>query len=255
MRHSRELVDAFNQTGAGQTPKRPPLELHYTEWSSSYTPTDPVHDQYIEAAFILEKLKETSPLAQSMSYWTFTDIFEENGPPTRPFHGGFGLMNLQGLRKPAFFAYKFLAQLGPEDIRTDDEHTWAARKPDGSVQVLVWDYTAIAPPTGETDQVFYKREQPAKRIAPAQLDVTGLHDGRYRLAITRTGYEQNDVYTAYLHLGAPAQLTRPQVTELQRAASGAPAEERTVTLHHGHFEDSLVMHENDAVLLTLTPVR
>jgi beta-xylosidase len=31
-----------------------------------------------------------------MSYWTFTDIFEENGPVPSPFHGGFGLINFQG---------------------------------------------------------------------------------------------------------------------------------------------------------------
>ena len=255
VRHSRELVDTFNENATQATSKRPPLELHYTEWSSSYTPTDPVHDQYIEAAFILEKLKQTSSLAQSMSYWTFTDIFEENGPPTRPFHGGFGLMNLQGLRKPAFFAYKFLAQLGPDDVATDDAGTWATREPDGSVQVLVWDYTPILPPDGETNQVFYKGEQPAKPLAPAQLEVSGLRDGPYRLLIYRTGYEQNDVYTAYLHLGAPSQLTRAQVAQLQQAANGAPAEERTITLRNGHFDDSLPMHENDTVLLTLTPVR
>lgn len=252
VRHSRELVDAFNKAHAVDGAS--PLELHYTEWSSSYTATDFVHDQYIEAAFILKKLKETSPLAQSMSYWTFTDIFEENGPPTRPFHGGFGLMNLQGIRKPAYFAYKFLAALGPDDVAVDDSHAWATRKADGSVQVLLWNYTPIAPPANEPDQVFFKREQPASALPTTQIDVTGMRDGRYRLAVYRTGYEQNDAYTAYLHMGAPPQLTREQVATLQRASTGAPAEERIVKVHGGRFEDSLPMHVNDTVLVTLTPV-
>lgn len=38
-----------------------------------------------------------------MSYWTHSDLFEEPGPPDRPFHGGFGLMTREGVRKPAWF--------------------------------------------------------------------------------------------------------------------------------------------------------
>lgn len=52
-------------------------------------------------------------------YWAFTDIFKEGGPPELPFPGGFGLINLQGIRKPDYFSYKFLAQLGPTDITTN----------------------------------------------------------------------------------------------------------------------------------------
>jgi len=50
------------------------------------------------APFILEQLRHTESVG-SMSYRTFTDIFEENGPVPRPFHGGFGLINFQGFRK------------------------------------------------------------------------------------------------------------------------------------------------------------
>ncbi|MBN2729840.1 MAG: glycoside hydrolase, partial [Bacteroidales bacterium] len=74
------------------TPK-PDLELHYTEWSASYTPSDPIHDSYHEAAYVLQKLKQVGDAAQSMSYWVFTDIFEESAPRFTPFHGGFGMLN------------------------------------------------------------------------------------------------------------------------------------------------------------------
>jgi xylan 1,4-beta-xylosidase len=242
---SRDRIDAS---------ATPHLELHYTEWSSSYTPADPIHDQYIEAAFILEKLRATSPLAQSMSYWTFTDIFEEGGPARTPFHGGFGLMNLEGIRKPAYFAYKFLAQLGPNDIATTNPaHSWATTKPDGSVQVLFWNYTAIAPPAGSDNQVFYKREQPTTPLPDKHLRIDHLKNGRYRLDIYRTGYQQNDAYTAYLHMGAPSQLTRAQVATLQQTADGHPTETTTVTIKDGTLTKTLAMHQNDTVLLTLTP--
>jgi xylan 1,4-beta-xylosidase len=247
VRGSRERIDHS---------ATPNLQLHYTEWSTSYTATDFIHDQYISAPFILEKLRATSPLAQSMSYWTFTDIFEENSPPKRPFYGGFGLMNLQGVRKPAYFAYKFLAQLGPTDVATNEPaHSWATIKPNGSIQVLFWNYTAIAPPANSDDQIFYKLEQPAQPAPPTQLNVTHIADGRYELAVYRTGYQQNDAYTAYLHMGSPDDLSPAQVATLNHAASGAPVETRAVTVSDGHFDQSFAMHQNDTVLVTLVPVR
>ena len=96
--------------------KFPKAEVHYTEWSSSYTPADPIHDSYHNAAFILDKVHHVGKAADSMSYWTFTDIFEEAGPRMTPFHGGFGLLNYQDLRKPAFYSYQFLNKLGDTEV-------------------------------------------------------------------------------------------------------------------------------------------
>ena len=96
MVHSRELI---------RNSPLPDLQLHFTEWSSAYTPTDYIHDQYHQAAFILDKVKGAQESVDSMSYWVFTDIFEENGPRMTPFHGGFGLLNYQGIRKPAYLAF------------------------------------------------------------------------------------------------------------------------------------------------------
>ena len=102
----------------------PALPVHFTEWSTSYTPRDPVHDSYHSAAWILSRLKRCEGFVSSMSYWTFTDIFEEPGPPTGPFHGGFGLVNTQGLRKPAYFAYKYLNELGTRELACKDTDSW-----------------------------------------------------------------------------------------------------------------------------------
>lgn len=244
VRNSRSLIDRSST---------PHLELHYTEWSTSYTPADPIHDQYISAPFILQKLHETSTLAQSMSYWTFTDIFEEAGPRFTPFHGGFGLINYEGIRKPSFFAYKFLAALGDTDLVTADPQSWITKSHDGSVEALFWNYTPIAGPNQETNQVFYKREQPAQPAPGTALKLTGLPNGRYALSVFRTGYKQNDAYTAYLHMGSPNQLTRAQVAGLQKAASGAPSETRSVDIHDHTFEERFDMHQNDTVLVTLKP--
>ncbi|MDR3734115.1 MAG: beta-xylosidase [Acidobacteriaceae bacterium] len=244
MQHSRELL---------QHSGRPGMELHFTEWSSSYTPTDPMHDQYHEASFILDKIKRASPYVDSMSYWTFTDIFEENGPAFRPFHGGFGLLNLQGIRKPAYYAYRFLAQLGEQDVQSNDPQSWVTRSADGSVQALVWDYTPVVPPTGQTDQSFYRNELPAANKGTLHIELHHLPIGRYRISAYTVGYQRNDAYTAYLHMGAPHQLTRKQVELLQNASSGRAETVTEQEIKNGAYQCDLPLRTNDIWLIKLTP--
>jgi xylan 1,4-beta-xylosidase len=228
----------------------PALPLHYTEWSTSYSPRDPVHDSYVSAAYILSKLKGVAGYADSMSYWTFTDIFEENGPVPSPFHGGFGLLNFQGLPKPAFYAYQFLNRLGDEELMTNDAEAWACRTA-GGAQVLFWNYTA--PKTTESDQVYFKRDLPAKDAGTVRIELKGLPAGRYELKLYRVGYRVNDVYGDYLEMGSPATLTREQVRRLAEKNDGRPASAARVTVVAGRaFTRDLPLRENDVYLMTLS---
>ena len=140
----------------------PNLELHYTEWSSSYTPFDPIHDSYHQAAYVLEKIKQAGDAPNSMSYWVFTDIFEEPGPRFTPFHGGFGLLNYQSINKPAFYSYKFMNMLGTVELVNNDSSSWACKNVKGDIQVLFWDFTNTHPGDSVNNQVYYIRDLPAK---------------------------------------------------------------------------------------------
>ena len=84
------------------------------------------------------------------------------------------------------------------------------------------------------------------------LTLNHLPDGKYKLAVYRVGFEQNDAYTAYLHMGAPSQITREQVKQLQAVASGVPAETRIVRIEHGAFQQTFPMRTNDIYFVTLT---
>ena len=246
MRHSRELLDA--------TPLHN-LELHFTEWSSAYTPTDYMHDQYHQASFILDKVKRATPYVNSMSYWTFTDIFEENGPRFTPFHGGFGMINLEGIKKPSFYAFRFLSRLEGEDVESDDSRSWVTRSKDGSITALAWDYSPVVPPTGKTDQVFYKQELPSTDKGQLTLDIEHVPNGRYKVVVYQTGYKQNDPYTAYVEMGSPKQLTRAQVEALKKVSSGEPSSQSEGSVTGGHFTKTLPLRTNDCFEVVLTPIR
>jgi xylan 1,4-beta-xylosidase len=231
----------------------PNLPLHYTEWSSSYSQVDPVHDSYISAPYILSKLKGSEGFADSMSYWTFTDIFEEGGPVPNAFHGGFGMINFQGLRKPSFYAYQFLNRLGDEELKSTDADSWITRNKNG-VQVLFWNFSP--PKTEESNQVFYKKELPSQEIGNANLQLFNLPKGNYRLNLYQIGYRVNDVYTDFLKMGSPKHLKREQVRELAEKNSGKPLETIEVKIvGNKPFTKTVKLRENDVFLLVLESVK
>ena len=232
----------------------PDLELHFTEWSSSFTSTDPVHDSYHSAAYILDKLKKCGDAPQSMSYWTFTDIFEEIGPRWTPFHGGFGLMNYQDIKKPAFYAYQFLNRLGPTELKSSDPSSWICADDSGGVQALVWDFTNTHPGTNILDQVFYKRDLPAKPKNKVTLNLSHVPKGKYTVETYKIGYRVNDPYMTYMDLGSPAQLTKAQVAEIKSKNNGAPIDVRTVKIgRDGEFGRQFDLRENEVVMVMLKP--
>ncbi len=234
----------------------PKLELHFTEWSASYTPADPIHDSYHSAAYIVDKLKKSGDAAQSMSYWTFTDIFEEPGPRWEAFHGGFGLINYEDINKPAFYAYQFLNRLGPTELKSNDQASWICTDNSGGVQALIWDFTNTHPGPKVHNQVFYKRDLPPRPGSKVILSLSHLPRGNYTMETYKVGYRANDAYATYRDIGAPAQLTKAQVAKIKLENSGAPLEVRPWKIgRDGKFEDQFDLRENDVVLVTLTPRR
>ncbi len=90
--------------------------VYYTEWNSSSNPRDPLHDEPYAAAFAVSTIMEARSLVEGYSFWTFSDIFEENYFPSAPFHGGFGLLNLHGIPKPTYRAFELLHNIGTEQF-------------------------------------------------------------------------------------------------------------------------------------------
>ncbi|MGB0064771.1 MAG: beta-xylosidase [Terracidiphilus sp.] len=228
----------------------PNLPLYFTEWSTSYTPRDPVHDSYISAPYILTKLKACQGLLQGMSYWTYTDLFEEPGPPTAPFQGGFGLLNPEGIRKPAFFAYKYLHALQGNSIASDDPQAMLATA-GGNLAAVIWDFE---PPAQKlSDRPFYTKLLPSHLAAPVVLQVTHLALGAaYHLQVRRTGFHANDAYSAYLELGSPKDLTPDEVAHLNELTRDLPEENRIVhAAQDGTAQIEVTMRSNDVVLITL----
>jgi xylan 1,4-beta-xylosidase len=232
----------------------PGLPLYFTEWSTSYTPRDFVHDSYISGTYILAKLKACQGLLQGMSYWTYTDLFEEPGPPRESMHGGFGLLNREGIRKPSFFAYKYLHALQGNAIATSDSQAMLAVK-GGDLAAVLWDFEQ--PDQELSNRSFYTKLVPSHAAASVQLRVTHLApNAEYRLLVLRTGYRKNDPLSEYIEMGMPKDLTPVQLARMNELTRDLPETEKLLKSSSGGMIECIIpMNSNDIALATLTRVR
>lgn len=109
---SRKIIDSY--------PKFLGMKMHITEFNTSYTPQNPIHDTNQNAAYIARLLSQLGDHCASYSYWTFGDVFEENGISFTPFSGGFGLLANGKIPKPTFWTFDFFSQLYKNTILRND---------------------------------------------------------------------------------------------------------------------------------------
>lgn len=192
----------------------PNVEIHLTEWSTSPSSRDEMHDRLPAAAYIVKSNLDCIGLANSLSYWTFTDIFEEKGGASSIFHGGFGMINFQGLVKPSYHAYRMLNQLGDQKIYKDDYLFISKKSTNGNIVALAYNYPqeyVNAVPAGPN-----KRETGTAK----QLDfkLTGLKAGA-SFKIEILDKDHGNIHNYWELMGKPEPPTREEIKVMKEYAN------------------------------------
>jgi len=176
--------------------------LYYTEWNASSNPRDALHDQPYSAAFAVKTIMEANGLVDGYSFWTFSDIFEENYFPSTPFHGGFGLLNLHGIPKPAYRAFELLHSLGNKTLLVDGLHetvdAWIVRGIDRATVLL-------------TNYALPRRSLEKQRV---KIQLTGAPEPA-SAHVNRINEDHANPRRLWEQMGAPEYLTAAQLDKLQ----------------------------------------
>ena len=215
--------------------------VYYTEWNTSSNPRDPLHDEPYAAAFVVKTVMEMSGLVEGYSFWTFSDIFEENYFPSVPFHGGFGLLNLHGIPKPTYRAFELLRRIGDELLVVDGSHetvdAWVMRK-GHSLTVLL------------TNHALPRHPIKAERI---EIKLSNA-PGRCYAYVERVDETHANARAGWRKMGAPEYLSAAEVGHLQEASrmwkEPHPCECAGDSLH---LDIALPPHAVAAITVEFTP--
>jgi xylan 1,4-beta-xylosidase len=203
----RAVKKVHDQIAASSMPNLP---LIWSEFNASYFNEPAVTDTSYMGPWLADTIRQCDGLVDVMSYWTFSDVFEEQGVVQTPFYGGFGLLAEDGIPKPAFYAFKLLHHLGEQRIAVSSDSALLTKKKDGSLVIAIWNY---APP---------EKVDAAKTI-------TLRFQGHYRHAIVSTvDPDHGDVHSIYEKMGSPRYLSDAQIRQLKQAAELPAAAERNL---------------------------
>jgi len=212
----------------------PQLPLLWSEFNASYANEPDVTDSAYMGPWLADTIRQCDGLVDEMSYWTFSDVFEEQGVVKRPFYGGFGLIAVGGIPKPSFNAFLLLHRLGNLRLTTASDSVLVTRRPEGGLVVAAWN---IVPPgtEGAAKEINFRFEN--------------VHASNVQ--VTRLDPDHGDVRKAYLEMGSPRYPSKRQVEHLRAAARLSPPE--TVALKNGSV--TLTIPSQGLVLLEVRTSR
>jgi xylan 1,4-beta-xylosidase len=225
----RSVKKVHDEIAASPYPSTP---LIFSEYNASYANEPNVTDTVFMGPWLAGTIIQCDGLTEAMSYWSFSDVFEEQGVVKTPFYGGYGLIAADDIPKPALNAFAMLHQLGDQRIPVASDSVLATRRADGTVVLALWNY-ALPDGTGATYTPPPATPGPSREF---RINIAGVGKSA-SVTILRLDRDHGNVIKAYDAMGRPADPTREQIATLRTA--GAPSAPEKASLDQGSLDLSI----------------
>jgi xylan 1,4-beta-xylosidase len=186
---------------------KPNLPLFWSEFNASYKNESEIEDSIYMGPWIANTIRLCDGLADIMSYWSFSDVFEEQGVVKKPFYGGYGLIAAGNIPKPAYQAFQLLHKLGDQRIAVDSDSALITRRSDGTLVLALWNYAA-PDQSGGTESFTLQ----FKNMSPHKASFWRLDD------------DHGNVLREYMRLGSPRYPTKVELEKLRAVDQTASME-------------------------------
>jgi xylan 1,4-beta-xylosidase len=217
----RSVRKVHDQIAASPFPKMP---LIWTEYNAAYDNEPAVTDTAYMGPFLANTIRECDGLVDVMSYWSFSDVFEEQGVVKTPFYGGFGLLAERSIPKAAFNDFALLHRLGDSRLDVSSDSALVTRRKDGSLVIAAWNlFLPEEAGLPKTLTLRFRGPSPPQSVR-----------------VTIVDKEHGSPLPAWEKMGSPISPTEAQIAELRKAAA-LPAT-KTMALTNGSLSLTLQPH-------------
>lgn len=194
---------------------RPEIPLIWSEFNAAYDNQVDVTDSIYMGPWLASTIALCDGLTEMMSYWDFSDVFEEQGVVKTLFYGGFGLIAAGNLPKSSYYAMEILHNLGDQRLENGNPDVLVTKAKDGSLVVAVWNI--VNPGSSGA----------AKTV---QLEFKGVKLNA-QVSLQRVDESHGNTLGLWEKMGRPRYPTESQVHELRQKSEPGAAEVQT--LHNG----------------------
>jgi xylan 1,4-beta-xylosidase len=221
----------------------PNIPLIFSEYNASYANEPNVTDSSFMGPWLANNIRLCDGLTQSMDYWAFSDVFEEQGVVRTPFYGGFGLVAADHIPKPTLNIFRILHKLGDRRIASDSDSALITESQNGSLTLALWDY---APPTG-TGATYTMPAGPEGHSKAFSIEFKNVSPNA-TAEVWRVDDDHGNVLKAFDVMGRPpGDLTPQQVIQLR--AAGEMSRPERMHLDHGKLQLTVPAHGLAVVII------
>src|SRR6266849_6239957 len=206
----RSVKKVHDQIAASPYPKLP---LIWSEFNAEYSNQPQVTDSAFMGPWLADTIRQCDGLVDSMSYWTFSDVFEEQGVVKTPFYGGFGLLAEDSIPKAAFNDFAVLHRLGETRLDVKSDSALVTRRKDGSLAIAVWN-------------LFLPEETGSPKAVT--LHFRGLSAAK-TAQVTIIDKDHGSPLPGWEKMGRPQNPTPAQIESLRKAGASPPEQSQRLT--------------------------
>ena len=194
--------------------------LYITEWNLDFTGRDLIHDSLYKASFLIQNLLDVINSVDAIAYWLASDISAEYVDSDGILFGGPGLITRDGVRKPSFFAYKFLSNLGEKLLAKGDGYIITMKSMDEFVIILL-NYKYISTEFRLIEKLRYATESNIEYLENYEkrslfLEIINIYPGRYKVCEYILNSWNGSIYDKWIDLSITKKLQKKEIEWLER---------------------------------------
>jgi xylan 1,4-beta-xylosidase len=201
----RAVTKVHDQIEASESPHLP---FFLTEWNVEGAMD--ARDTIFVGPALANTIRQCDGLVDSMSFWTFSDVFEESAVFPKPFIGRFGLRAKGGINKPSYYAFELLHELGDERLPNASKDIIVTENARHGLAIAAWNL--VDPGHQGLEKILHLS---FRNVRPDAA-----------VTIQRVDSDHGNVLREYAAMGQPLDPTPAQVEQLNRETA-LPAPEQT----------------------------
>lgn len=194
--------------------------IYISEWSNTVSRSNLLNDSLYKGAFIVKSIIDVFDQVAGLGYWLGSDLAQKSPNSYSFLTGGNGLLNKNGLSKPAMHAMKFFDQLrGLQLLYKDGRHLIASSDGD-EFFVLGHNYTHPSSLYFLKDEAHLKLTEIVnffeKNEFEEELIFSGISNGEYELRIFSCLKDHGDLFNQWKRFNFTRHLRASDLSYLDK---------------------------------------
>ena len=113
-------------------------KIFLTEFNTTISRRNLLSDTVFNSCYLVKNILENYDKVDCIAKSSLTDLTDETIIPNKLFHGGQGFYTYNGIKKPSYYAYKFLSKLSNELLQNDKGYF--ITKSSNELKIILYNY-------------------------------------------------------------------------------------------------------------------